>query len=182
MEPFWIENALYEIIEEYFDHNNPIINKKMLEFEEKQMPEILNSIYKNEERFKKGIHNKRIIKTLKEQYELELIKIYGVVEKETPFVIFLNESGKGVTSFRANAKGKALGFADSYEIVKKMVENADISSIGITYTGSIESFPYKLVKEPTYFSLKRITASVTKKEIVDDVLCQLKKYQSRKKN
>ncbi|MFB4471731.1 hypothetical protein ACDI16_02035 [Oceanobacillus caeni] len=177
-DPEWIVDAISEITEDHYDHNNPIITKKMVEFEKEQLQKVVNAFAELEETFKSGPANLRITKSIREQYELHLIGKYGSVPKDTPFKIFLNESGKGITSFKADSRGTALNFADSYEIVKKMVENADISSIGITYVHNGNQYHYKLFKEPTYYSLKRVTTAVTKKEIVDNVLCQLKKYQS----
>ncbi|MDR4317853.1 Uncharacterised protein [Niallia circulans] len=176
--PDWIIDALFDITEEYFDHNNPIITKKLNLFKEKTLTTITTLIADGEEMLQLNSNTNRIKKEIIELYERQLIATYGIIEKETVFKIFFNESGKGVTSFRANARGKALDYADSYEIVKKMIENADIASIGITYIHNGREFPYKIVKENAYYSLKRISKALTEKEIVDNVLRQLKKYKS----
>ena len=176
VDPDWIIDALIDITEEYYDHNNPIINKKLQGFEEVALKNIVDLIAINEEAFKSDAFKLRISKALKELYETQLIANYGTIPKETQFKVFLNESGKGTISFKADSRGKELSFADSYEIVKKMIENADITSLGITYMYNSREIPYKIVKEASYYSLKRITTSVTEKEIVDNVLRQLKKY------
>ncbi|HAM79562.1 hypothetical protein [Ornithinibacillus bavariensis] len=181
-DPDWIIDALAEITEEYFDHNNPMITKKMLVFENEHLPSLVDKFIEKEEKFKNSSAKMRIQKALKELYELQLIGEYGNVPKETNFQIFLNETGKGVTSFKADSGGGAFNFADSYEIVKKMIENADISSIGISYAYEGNQYKYKLVKEANFYSLKRGSTAATKKEIVDNVLCQLKKYQPREES
>lgn len=175
-DPDWIIDAIFDITEEYFEHNNPIITKKLKEFEQKRLSDITELFTKDEKSFEGGPVALRIQKAIKELYESQLIAKYGTISKETPFKVFLNETGKGVTSFRADSRGKALSFADSYEIVKKMIENADIASLGITYINNGREYPYKIVKEATYYSLKRITTALTEKEIVDHVLRQLKQY------
>ena len=180
--PEWIIDALFDITEEYFDHNNPIISKKMNDFKEKgYLNTTIETIGKLEETFKNNPTRLRLEKALMELYESQLIAKYGTIPKETPFKVFLNEADKGITSFKADSRGKALSFADSYEIVKKMMENADIASLGITYVYNGREFPYKIVKEVAYYSLKRITTAATEKETVDNVLRQLKQYKPRKK-
>jgi hypothetical protein len=180
--PDWIFDALFDITEEYFDHNNPIITKKVESFKKNVLSTVIDEFSKIEESFKTGASNLRIKKALIELLENQLIAKYGTIPKETPFKVFLHETGKGVTSFKADSKGKALSFADSYEIVKKMIENADIASLGITYIENEKEFPYKIVKGNNCYSLKRITTATTEKEIVDNVLRQLKKYKPGEKS
>jgi hypothetical protein len=175
-DPDWIFDALIDITEEYYDHNNPIINKKLEIFNKSILSDVVELIAAKEESFKSSPFNLRIKKAVKELYETQLIAKYGTIPKDTKFKVFLNESGKGATSFKADSRGKELSFADSYEIVKKMIEYADITSLGITYIYNAREIPYKVVKESSYFSLKRINTAVTEKEIVDNVLRQLKKY------
>jgi hypothetical protein len=175
-DPDWVVDALCDITEEYFYHNNPIIDKKIKEFESEILNDLTTQIISLENNLNREESKLRIAKTLKGLYENELIATYGTIPRELPFRVFLQQADKGVTTFKANSKGKPLNYADSYEIVKKMVENADISTLGITYVSNKREYPYKVSKTANYYSLKRITNAVTEKEIVDNVLRQLKQY------
>ncbi|WP_046180352.1 hypothetical protein [Domibacillus tundrae] len=179
-DPDWVIDALFDITEEYYDHNNPMVHKKLEVFKSTCLDEIVDLIGKTEESFKAEPSSLRIKKSLIDLLEIQLISRYGTMPKETNFKVFLHEAGKGITSFKADSRGKALSFADSYEIVKKMIENAEVASLGITYLSNHKEYPYKVVKEANYYSLKRITTASTEKEIVDNVLRQLKQYKPRK--
>lgn len=174
--PHWIYNALARIIEEYYSHNNPIIDKKKEEFKEESIESLLNIFASKEAAFKRADFQMRIKRSLLNVYEDELIEVYKPIEKETPFKVHLHEAGKGITSFVANSKGKPLNFADSRSIVKMMTENTEVISLGITYNTEKRTYPYKISKSSSYYSLKRINNAGTEKEIVDDVLYSLKKY------
>ncbi|OVE34136.1 hypothetical protein CCZ20_28125, partial [Priestia aryabhattai] len=182
-DPEWILDVLCDITDEYFDHNNPIIYKKMVDFETELLNDLLDKLSSLEPSFEKSPFKLRTAKVLRNLYENELILNYKVIPKKTPFTIFQHSSDKGITSFRANAKGRPLSFSDSREVVKMMIDNADVSTLGIIYTGSnTKNYAYKISKTANYFCLKRITTAVTEKEIVDDVLYKLKEYKSRKKD
>ncbi|MFF2449389.1 hypothetical protein ACFVSW_20305 [Neobacillus sp. NPDC058068] len=174
--PDWILNAMAEIVDEYFDHNNPLIVKKLSDFKKTQMPELVKILISKENGFNKDSFIKRFERSLINSYESELIEIYKQVQKEKPFSIFFHEAGKGIVSFMANSNGKPLNYADSRIIVKMMMENTMVSSLGITYSENGKDYPYKISKAYNFISLKRVNNSGTPKEIVDDVLSNLIKY------
>ncbi|KEF40470.1 hypothetical protein M670_00496 [Schinkia azotoformans MEV2011] len=175
-DPDWIIDTLCDITEEYYHHNNPIIDKKLQEFESGLLNDLYDKFSSKEPGLTNPAQQTRIKQNLRKLYEYELIAKYGRVDKCSPFAVFLHQSDKAGITFRATSKGKPLSFADSHEIVKKMIENADISTLGITYVSNEKNYPYKVSKTANYYSLKRITAAVTEKEIVDDVLRKLKQY------
>lgn len=176
--PDWIIDGMAVIVDEYFDHNNPIIEKKISEFKKTQMPDLVKILISKETSFKKSGFIKRFERSLVNSYESELIEIYKQIQKEKPFSIFFHEAGKGIVSFMANSNGKALNYADSGIIVKMMMENTMVSSLGITYSENGKDYPYKITKDYNFISLKRVNNSGTPKEIVDDVLSNLIKYKS----
>jgi hypothetical protein len=174
--PEWIVDALCKITEEYFDHNNPIINKKMEEFENTLLNDVLKLLQSKEPIFKRKDYHLRLKNGLMTLYENELIEAYRIIPKKTPFKVFSHSADKGITTFIANSYGKPLNLADSRPIIKKMLENAHVNSLGIIYDADGVSYPYKVSKSAYYYSLKRITIAGTAKEIVDDVLFNLTKY------
>jgi hypothetical protein len=176
--PDWIIEGMAVIVDEYFDHNNPIIDKKLAEFKKTKMPELVKILISKETAFKKDGFIKRFERSLINSYESELIEIYKQVKKDKPFSIFFHEAGKGIVSFMANSNGKPLNYADSRIIVKMMMENTLVSSLGITYSENGKDYPYKISKAYNFISLKRVNNSGTPKEIVDDVLFNLIKYKS----
>jgi hypothetical protein len=176
--PDWIIEGMAVIVEEYFDHNNPIIDKKLSDFEKTQMPQLVDILISKENAFNKSSFKKRFERALLNSYESELIEIFKPVPKKRPFSIFLHEAGKGIVSFMANSNGRPLNYADSRIIVKMMMENTLVSSLGITYIENGKEYPYKISKAYSFISLKRVNNSGTPKEVVDDVLSNLIKYKS----
>lgn len=174
--PEWILEGMATIVDEYFDHNNPIIKKKLSEFRKKEVPNLIKDLIKNEPEFNKDSFKKRFERALVNSYESELIEVYKQVPRSHPFSIFFHEAGKGIVSFMANSNGKPLNFADSRMTVKMMMENTMVASLGITFSSNGKSFPYKISKAYNFISLKRVNNSGTPKEIVDDVLSGLNKY------
>lgn len=174
--PDWIINALAKIVNEYYHHNNPIIDKKKEEFRNELLDDIVTIFSTKETLFSRKDFDLRIKKSILSLYEDELIECYKTVPKESPFKVTLHEAGKGLTQFIANSKGKPLNYADSRVIVKMMTENSQVISLGISYNTESGSYPYKISKSSSYYSLKRVTNAGTEKEIVDDVLHSLKKY------
>ncbi|MFK4316001.1 MULTISPECIES: hypothetical protein [unclassified Bacillus (in: firmicutes)] len=176
--PDWIFEVMAVIVEEYFDHNNPIIEKKLSHFTNSDLKGLVDTLTSKEDAFKKKSFVKRFERALLNCYETELIEVYKQIPKEKPFSIFLHEAGKGIVSFMANSQGKPLNYADSRNIVKMMMENTLVSSLGITYSENGKPYPYKVSKSYNFISLKRVKNSGTPKEIVDDVLFNLSKYKS----
>lgn len=176
--PDWLINALAKIVHEYYHHNNPLIDKKKEEFENEKMNDVMEILTSKETLFSRKDFALRIKKSILSIYEDELIQAYKVIPKESPFKVTLHETGKGLTQFVANSKGKPMNYADSRVIVKMMTENSQVISLGITYSTENGTYPYKISKTNSFYSLKRVTNAGTEKEIVDDVLHSLKKYQS----
>lgn len=174
--PDWITESMAIIVDEYFDHNNQIITKKLSDFAKSDMPKLIETLTAKEHNFKKNNFVRRFERALLNCYESELIEVYKPVPKEKTFSIFLQEAGKGIVSFMANSKGKPLHYADSRIIVKMMMENTLVSSLGITYSENGKDYPYKISKNYNFISLKRVNNSGTPKEIVDNVLFNLNKY------
>lgn len=179
-DPDWVAEALIDITEEYFHHNNPLITQKLNDFEKNILSSAVDRITTNEPTFKRSDFMTRISKSIKRLYEKELVNLYKVIENEKPFDIFLHKAGKDVTEFKANAKGNGLSYAQCAEIVRLIGENSDITTLGIIHkvedNGEKKKFPYSVYKTDKYYSLKRTSTATTVKEVVDDVLRKLKNY------
>ncbi|SDI17729.1 hypothetical protein SAMN05192534_1243 [Alteribacillus persepolensis] len=183
-DPEWVVDALFEITEEYFHHNNKKITNIIEEVNQTKLEEITKSIQEIDPLFKKKDYKLRIQRSLSNLLESELTTAYGRIDIGTPFSVFLHQSDKGVTEFKANSRGKALNRTEAADIVKLMWDNGDITSLGIIYTFTNENaikkeHPYKVLKTNKYYSLKKFNTSVTKKEVVDDVLEALDSYKQR---
>lgn len=178
-DPEWIVEVMCEIVEEYFFHNNPIIEKKMSDFNNNTLKDLTELFISKENTFSHPSSMLRIEKALQLIYEDELVNSYKMVAKKTPFRVFQHNTDKGVTTFNANSKGKPLSLIECREIVRVMSQNADTSKVGIIYTQDEKNYPYKVSKEANYYSLKRITTSTTEKEVVDDVLRKFNEYKSK---
>lgn len=178
--PDWVSNALIDITEEYFHHNNPLITQKLNNFENSILSKAVDLITTNEPTFKRADFVTRITKSIKRLYERELVNHYKIKEKEKPFDIFLHKAGKDVTEFKANAKGNGLSYAQCAEIVRLMGENGEITALGIIHkvedNGDKKKFPYSVSKTDKFYSLKRTSTATTVKEVVDDVLRKLTSY------
>jgi hypothetical protein len=183
-DPEWIVDALFKITEEYFHHNNPLIDEKLSDIKDKWFDQIIGLIHDSESSFKRSDCTLRIEKSLESMIESELVVLYRPIRKEVAFEVFLQQSDKGVTQYRANSRGKALGHAESSDIVKLMWENGDIVSLGIIHNlldnnGIKKDYPYIVSKSKHFYSLKKYNISVTEKEVVDDVLRKLNRYKQK---
>jgi len=177
--PEWIVFAMSDIVDEYFNHNNPLIDKKLDEFKENHITGILDILEEAEKSIDES-NKLRLSYAIGNAFESELIEIYKTQPNKSKFEIFLHEADKGIVSFKANSKGKPLTYADSRNVVKMMMESSYISSLGITYSEDEHNYPYKITKLSTCFCLKRATTAYTPKEIVDNVLYNLNEYKTRK--
>jgi hypothetical protein len=181
--PDWIVDALCLITEEYFHHNNPTIVKKMEIYQDKVSSKVLRLLKVYEESFKREDIELRLERAISTVIENELVEVYSRKKKELPFDIFLQQSDKGVTEFRANSKGKAFSHAEAAEIVRLMWEHGDIVSLGIIHKkkdNEVERlYPYIASLKDKYYSLKRTTVASTDKEVVDDVLRKLNQYKQK---
>ncbi|MBO1578667.1 hypothetical protein [Bacillus sp. XF8] len=175
-DPEWIVDAMCDIVEEYFFHNNPLIEKKMNDFNNNMLNDLMKLFLSKEPSFSTPSSELRIKKALQLIYEDELIDSYRMIPKQTPFRVCQHNTDKGVTTFNANSKGKPLSLIECREIIRVMSQNADTSKVGIIYTKDEKNYPYKVSKEDNYYSLKRITTSTTEKEVVDNVLCKFNEY------
>lgn len=178
-DPEWVVDAMCDIVEEYFDHNNPVIKKKMVDFNNNILQDLMDVFTNGESSFADPSSLLRIKKALTLTYEDELVNSYKMVAKKTAFRVFQHNTDKGFTTFNANSKGKPLSLIECREIVRVMSQNADTSKVGIIYSKDEKNYPYKISKEYNYYSLKRITTSTTEKEVVDDVLCKFNEYKCR---
>lgn len=172
----WIIPVLKEITNEYFHHNNPLITKKTDEFSSIHAKGIVDKLAEFDERLKNDFSKLRIKKEVISLIESELINAYGNIKSKAPFSIFLQEVDKGLTQYRANNGGNAFSFVDSRDIVKKMIENAQISALGLAFLHEGRAYSYKIYKSDYFFALKRVSTATTEKEIVDHVLLELIKY------
>ncbi|KZE74275.1 hypothetical protein AV654_30355 [Paenibacillus elgii] len=178
-EPRWLTKALYKITHEFFYHNNPIIEEKLKQFENEAINNILKIVVQNEKSFSRDEHKLRFKKSLLKMYENELISLYKPMPRETSFEVFLQQTDKGVTEFKANSKGRAMSYAEAGEIIDLMWENGNVISLGIIHysPGEIKRrHPYIISKSDHYFSLKKFNTASTEKEVVNDVLRKLNKY------
>ncbi|MGG3924940.1 hypothetical protein ABET51_02900 [Metabacillus fastidiosus] len=183
-DPDWLIDALFLITEEYFHHHNPLIDKKMNEIKKSVLPNLLKTIQGTDTSFAKDEYKYRFERALVNMFENELTTSYGRINIQAPFEVFLHQSDKGVTEFRANSRGRALNYADAGEIVKLMWDTGDIASLGIIYTQIeqnelLKKHPYKISKTNKYYSFKKYNTSSTKKEVIDDVLQIFSKYKQR---
>ncbi|MED0678704.1 hypothetical protein P4S83_12800 [Aneurinibacillus thermoaerophilus] len=179
-EPDWLVSALFQITEEYFYHNNPIVDQKVNKLEKNVVPEILDLLKKADDIFKKEDSVLRIQRTLKNMFINELVTVHKPIKRKLAFDIFLQQSDKGVTQFKANSRGQALKYTEAGEIIRLMWENSDIVSLGIIHwkedNGINRDYPYIISKTNQYYSLKKRNTAVTEKEVVDSVLRKLDKY------
>ncbi|MBB3111960.1 hypothetical protein FHS18_004028 [Paenibacillus phyllosphaerae] len=178
-DPTWLTDSLYKITEEFFYHNNPTIEAKLTSFRTEHLKDLTERIIESERSFSRADYRLRVEKSLLKLYESELMNSYKHISKSTPFEVFLQQSDKGITEFKANSRGKALSYSEAGEIIKLMWENGDIVSLGIIhYTeGEIKrKHPYIISKSNYYYALKKYTTSQTEKEAMNDVLRKLNKY------
>lgn len=175
-EPEWIVNALAKITEEYFYHNNPIIEEKKEKFEQEMMPSLLKVLQEFDSSLIREDIKLRIKRGLENIYESELIVVHERVEKELSFNIFLQQSDKGNTQFKANTRGKALSHTEAGDIIRLMWENGDILNVGLIHSESSKEYPYIIKKSNRHYLLKKYTTSITEKEVVDNVLRKLNSY------
>ncbi|PEK39095.1 hypothetical protein COF81_16565 [Bacillus pseudomycoides] len=178
-DPEWVVDAMCDIVEEYFFHNNPLIEKKMNHFNNNMLNDLMELFLSKEASFSNPSSELRIKKALQLIYEDELVNSYKMMPKQTPFRVFQHNTDKGVTTFNANSKGKPLSLIECREIIRVMSQNADTSKVGIIYSKDEKNYPYKVSKEENYYSLKRITTSTTEKEVVDNVLYKFNEYKYR---
>lgn len=175
----WIVKVLNEINEEYFDHNNPLITKKLDSFVADRLESVIKNILEFDAKINNDLARHRVKKKVTEIMENELIFGYGPIPRKTTFSIFLQVVDRGLTQFSAHNGGQDFNFADSREILKKMIENANISAIGLNFHSEKKKVPYKISKSDQFFALKRLSIGATEKEIVDNVLLELNKYKQR---
>ena len=175
----WIVKVLKEINEEYFDHNNPLITRKLDSFVADQLDTAIKKLLEFDAKINNDLAKHRVRKKVTEIMENELIIGYGQIPRKTTFSIFLQVVDRGLTQFSAHNGGNDFNFADSREILKKMIENANISAIGLNFHSENKKVPYKISKSDQFFALKRLSSGTTEKEIVDNVLLELNKYKQR---
>lgn len=182
--PDWVIDALFFITQDFFHHHNPFIDEKMDKINGNVLNRLLRIIKKGDPTFLNEESLLRFERSLQNMFENELINNYGAIPKQLPFEVFLQESDKGITQFKANSRGKALNYSEAGEIVKLMWNNGDIVSLGITYAENdknsiLRKHPYKVSKTDRYYSLKKTNTSSTKKEVVDDVLRLFSEYKQK---
>lgn len=175
-EPEWIVNALANISEEYFYHNNPTIEEKIKGFSENLMPDIIKIIKEFDSDVNREDSLLRLKRSIEGIYESEMTVIHERVEREISFHIFLQQSDRGLTQFRANTRGKALSHAEAADIIRLMWEHGEVLNVGIIHVENEKEYPYIIKKLDKYYSLKKYTTSITEKEVVDNVLRKLNKY------
>lgn len=183
----WVTVALRKITDEYYSHNNPIIEKEMkkikLKFnDDKNQPtSIINQISALSDTLNNDICVRRIQKSLETAIEKELIAQYGLKPCKHPFEVFLHEVDKGPTTFKSR-KGnvledeKVLPEIDTRDIIIKMLELSSIKAIGLKYINSDSSVSYKITCTEDWFMLEQTNDTNTSKELVKDVLSAFKRY------
>ncbi|MEJ6527317.1 hypothetical protein [Exiguobacterium sp. USCH10] len=174
--PEWLHEALSRISSEYFAHNNPLINLKVNSFLNNCMDEIIEKVSFFDSDIKKEDSLLRIKSGIKNIYESELVDIHDRIETNIKFHVFLQQSDRGATQYKANSRGKAFSYAESKDIIQKMSEHAELFNIGIVHFVEKKQYPYIVKKSDKYFSLKKYTTSGTEKEVIDDVLRKLNRY------
>ncbi|WP_215113394.1 hypothetical protein [Exiguobacterium sp. s63] len=174
--PEWLHEALSQISSEYFAHNNPLIDLKVNSFLDNCMDEIIETVSFFDADVKKEDSLLRIKSGIKNIYESELVDIHNRIETNIKFHVFLQQSDRGATQYKANSRGKTFSYAESKDIIQKMSEHAELFNIGIVHFVEDKQFPYIVKKSEKYFSLKKYTTSGTEKEVIDDVLRKLNEY------
>ncbi|MEC0304924.1 hypothetical protein, partial [Terribacillus saccharophilus] len=88
-DPDWIHDALADISEEYFHHNNPIIEEQKNKFSNDLLDDLCKILNKFDPLLKKDDIQLRLRRGFEGIYEKELIELHKRVEKELSFTIFL---------------------------------------------------------------------------------------------
>lgn len=177
-EPEWIEGALTKISEEYFYHNNPKIKEKVNDFSDKLLPKIIEELKLFDNEIDEEESLLRIAKGFEAIYESEMIVIHERIERKTSFNIFLQQTDRGATSFKANSRGMAMSHAETGDIIRLMWEHGEMLSVGITHMENNKQYSYIIKKLDQYYSLKKHTTSGAEKGVVDNVLRKLNKYKN----
>lgn len=175
-EPIWIVDALAKISEEYFYHNNPIIEEKNKNFAQKHIPDLLKKIKEIDPDLGREDTMLRIKRALENIYESEMVVIHKRIIRDIPFGIFLQQTDRGLTQFKANTRGNALSHTEAADIISLMWEHGEVLSVGLIHSENDRVYPYIIKKSDKYFSLKKYNTSSTGKEVVDSVLRKLNKY------
>ncbi|MBT2757865.1 hypothetical protein J7E71_18425 [Mesobacillus foraminis] len=181
-EPEWIVNALAKISEEYFYHNNPIIENKIQVFKENFMPDLIGKFKEIDPLVDREDSLLRIQRALESLYESEMIIIHKRINKDISFNIFLHQADRGLTQFKANTRGKALSHAEAGDIIRLMWEHGEILNVGLIHIENEKEYPYIIKKLEKYYSLKKYTTSSSEKGVVDNVLRKLNKYKEEIEN
>lgn len=175
-EPEWIPEALVQISEEYFDHNNSVVTDKKNIFVEDFLPSVLKSFKEFDPLVSREDSLLRLKRGIEKIYENEMVVIHGRVEKDVNFHVFLQQADRGAIQFKADSRGKAISHADGGDFVKLMSEHSDLLNIGIVHNANEREYSYIVKKTEKYYSLKKYRTSGAEKEVVDDVLRKLNQY------
>ena len=177
-EPNWLPDALVQISEEYFAHNNEMVKTKTEKFVNDFLPGMLENLVEFDPLVDKEESLLRLKRGIQKIYENELVTIHGRVEIGVNFHVFLQHADRGAIQFRADSRGKAISHADGGDIVTLMAEHGDLLNIGIVHIAEGQDYSYIVKKAEKYYSLKKYRTSGAKKEVVDDVLRKLNEYKS----
>ncbi|MFC5735968.1 hypothetical protein [Cytobacillus gottheilii] len=175
-EPKWIIDALSKISDEYFYHNNPIIEEKTELFSNEIIPEIMKKLKELDSTIDREDSFLRLERGLTNLYENEMLIKFKRIQKDIPFSIFLQQTDKGLTQFKANTRGKALSHAEAGEIIRLMWEHGEVLNFGLIHKENFKEYGYIIKKLDKYYSFKKYTTSGAEKEVIDNVLRKLNKY------
>lgn len=181
-EPKWIVDALSKISEEYFYHNNPKIEEKTEVFSNSIIPEIMKKLKELDSTLDREDSLLRLERGLADLYENEMLVKYKRIEKDIPFSIFLQQTDRGLTQFKANTRGKALSHAEAGDIIRLMWEHGEVLNVGLIHKEDYKEYAYIIKKLDKYYSFKKYTTSGAEKEVIDNVLRKLNKYKEEAKS
>lgn len=194
VETDWVNHALRKITYEYYYHNNPEIEKELKKIKEKKKyinikgeTFSLNNIIANlSEDLNNDVTLKRLEKALEASIEKELITKYNMKPCKHPFEVFLHEVDKGPTTFKSRSgsigspnSSKPLPQLDTRDIIMSMLESSSYKAIGLKFYAPEATVSYRITCKDNWFMLEQANNTSTKKELVNSVLSEFKKYKGR---
>lgn len=185
----WVTEALRKITQKYYAHNNPDIdlemdnvrkNIKLMTINDSEKVEIIKHMKYLSPHINNDFSMRRIQNAIESSIEKELIYSLGLLPAEHSFEVYLHDVNKGPTAFqsRKNIVNNecSLPQIDTRDILINMLEYSSINSIGLKYYSQGSCLAYKISAANEYFILEQTNNTNTPKELVNDVLCEFKKY------
>ncbi|MGE7022035.1 hypothetical protein [Solibacillus cecembensis] len=184
----WVNHALRKITNEYYYHNNPLIENEIAAIINKKKSMEKNTFSLNEyfanlsDSLNNDVCLKRINNAIDSAIERELISLYKMKTCPHPFEVFLHEISKGVTSYKSrsgttNNQIKEPPSLDTRDIILKILNSGSLKSLGLKYySDNLTSVAYKVICKENWIVLEQTNETGTSKELVKNVLSEFKTY------